>query len=396
MERNAGSSSPRPVARPKQVRPFRTQQSPPCKVGYVRALAVHKRLVRRSYRHLLKQVPVPNHHTAMRDHAQPPCAHSLHIIPTGAPAPGPAQALVDALDRRAAEARLGLSQAHISTQALFTLAVGGRIARVSHPSNLHIPRPVAMVPALGPKQFPNGDDDRVLWVKQQRGKVKGFSRQSRSRLMQRAAAINVRDMKHLPVLLTLTYPNDYPDDPAVYKRHLDAFHTALVREYGKVGTIWKLEFQRRGAAHFHLMPYFKGDTGHTFAFRQWCKRTWYRIVGSGDEKHVDQGAQVTIIQSVRGVQSYMSKYVAKPVEDVEQNVGRWWGVWHAEALPVELVRVALTEAEFYRMRRVFAGVRRSHRVDAPISGRNTGMWLFLAEEEARRALRWLIGGGLQP
>jgi len=252
-----------------------------------------------------------------------------------------------------------------------------------------------MVPALGPKQFPVDEEDRVLWVRKPRGRVKSFSRQSRSRLMQRAAAVNVRDMKHLPVLLTLTYPDDYPDDPAVYKRHLDRFHVAYQREYGKVGTIWKLEFQRRGAAHFHLMPYFLGGIGHTFTFRQWCKRTWYHIVGSGDEKHLDQGAQITLIQSVRGVTSYLSKYVAKQVEDVEQNVGRWWGVWHAEELPVELVRVALTEAEFYRMRRVFAGVRRSHRVDAPISGCHTGMWLFLAEEEARRALRWLIGGGLQ-
>lgn len=337
---------------------------------------------------------MPNYHTASCGHAQPACAIIPHINKTGAPALSPAQPLVSALDRSAAEARLGLSQAHISSPAWFTLAVGGRIARVANPANLHTPRPVAMVPALGPLQFPVDDDARVLWVKKPRGKVKNFSRQSRSRLMQRAAAVNVRDMAHLPVLLTLTYPKDYPDDPAVYKRHLDRFHVAYQRGYGKVGTIWKLEFQKRGAAHFHLMPYFPDGTAHTFAFRQWCKRTWYRIVGSGDEKHLDQGAQITKIQSVRGVQSYMSKYVAKPVEDVEQDVGRWWGVWHPEELPVELVRVALTEAEFYRIRRVFAGVRRSHRVDAPISGRNTGMWLFLGEEEARRALRWVMGGNV--
>lgn len=251
-----------------------------------------------------------------------------------------------------------------------------------------------MVPALGPKEFPLDDDDRVLWVKRPRGKVKNFSRQSRSRCLQRTASINLRDMEHLPVMLTLTYPKVYPDDPTVYKRHLDAFHTAFVREWGKVAVLWKLEFQKRGAPHFHLMPFFKDGTGGTFAFRQWGKRTWYRIVNSGDEKHLDQGAQVERMRSPRMAMAYFGKYVAKVVDDVEQNVGRWWGIWHAGELPVTLVRVALTQAEFYKVRRVFAGVRRSHRVDAPISGRNTGMWLYLTEEEARRVLRWLLEGAI--
>ena len=294
------------------------------------------------------------------------------------------------LGRSQAEARLGLSQAHISIPAHFIFAVGGRLAKIANPDNLHTPRPVGMVPALGPKQHPVDDDDWVLWVKRSRGLVSGFSRQSRVRMMQKLATINLRKLAYLPVMCTLTYPGVFPTNPAEYKRHINAFHVAFQREYGKVGVVWKLEFQARGAAHFHLLLYFGDDTGLRYAFRSWAKRVWYRIVASGDERHLEQGAWVDVIKSPRGVQSYISKYVAKVVGDVERNVGRWWGVWSWASLPVELVKVVLGPAEFYRLRRVFAAVRRSHGVDAVISCRNTGLWLFMGEDESRRVLDWLL------
>lgn len=268
------------------------------------------------------------------------------------------------------------------------------MAKIAYPDNLHTTRPASMQIVPGATKVDPPDDSpagQAVWEKKPRGKVRNFSRQSRIRMMQKLAQINMRDMKYLPVMCNLTYPEAYPDDPEVYKRHLDRFHMAFLREYGPVGVVWKLEFQKRGAAHFHLLLYFNDDTPLKFAFRQWCKRTWYRIVGSEDANHLDQGAWVKVIDSPRGVQSYISKYVAKVVDDVQQNVGRWWGVWSASSLPVQVVKVVLTAAEFFKVRRVFAGVRRSHHVDACISSRNTGLWLFLGEEEARRVLIWLTG-----
>ena len=241
-----------------------------------------------------------------------------------------------------------------------------------------------------------------MWEKKKRGLVEGFSRQSRIRMMQRIAEVNHRDMLTLPVMVTLTYPGEYNSDPSSYKAHLNAFHTRLTRRYGKVALVWKLEFQKRGAPHFHFLIYFDssinifGDGRHTpdcECFRCWLAASWYAIVGSGDMRHyyfLRSGRTVELLRSVRGIQSYVSKYVAKVVSGVEQHVGRWWGVWAWASMPVELVKVMLGPTEFYRLRRVFAGVRRSHDVQANIAARNTGLWLFLCEEEARRVLDWLL------
>lgn len=326
----------------------------------------------------------------------PPPLQPASLVPGGkrsASGPGGGGGSASPLGRPQAELRLGLSQAHISSPAHFVFAVGGRIAKLSNPNCLHTSRPPTLQIVPGAvREFPTDTSGpgSVVWEKKKRGLVEGFSRQSRIRMMQKLAGVNHRDMKYLPVMCTLTYPGVFPTNPAEYKKHLDRFHVELLREYGPIGVVWKLEFQVRGAAHFHLLLYFDDDTPLKFAFRQWCKRTWYRIVGSNDSAHLDQGAWVEPIKTPRGVQSYISKYVAKVVDGVKQNVGRWWGVWSWSSMPVELVEVLITQPEFYRLRRVFAGVRRSHDVSASIAARNTGLWLFMCEEEARRVLDWVL------
>lgn len=306
------------------------------------------------------------------------------------------------LGRSQAELRLALSQAHISPPAFLTFSVGGRLAELSNPDCLHTPRPVAMVPVPGAvKRYPIDEDDKVVWAKKKRGTIKGFSRQSRIRMMKKLARVNHRDMKHFPVMCTLTYPGEFPTDNNIYKVHLDTFHKRFERRWGKVGIVWKLEFQARGAAHFHLLIYFNGSVdifGDGYhkdgcgCFRCWVAEAWYGIVGSGDERHLwflRTKRTVEALRSVRGVQSYVSKYVAKVV-DGSQEVGRWWGVWDWHLMPVTMVRVMLGPAEFYRLRRVFAGVRRSHDVDVSIAARRNGLWLFLDEEQTRKALDWLL------
>jgi hypothetical protein len=57
-------------------------------------------------------------------------------------------------------------------------------------------------------------------------------------------------------MLTLTYPGDWlavaPNGEAV-KRHLAALAKRYERVWGEpLVCIWKLEFQARGAPHFHL------------------------------------------------------------------------------------------------------------------------------------------------
>jgi hypothetical protein len=65
-----------------------------------------------------------------------------------------------------------------------------------------------------------------------RGRIKGFSRASRRSLLRRMASVNrtaFRAFKGRLLFTTLTYPTDYPGDPAVCKRHLEAFGKRLER-----------------------------------------------------------------------------------------------------------------------------------------------------------------------
>jgi hypothetical protein len=58
-----------------------------------------------------------------------------------------------------------------------------------------------------------------------RDRVRGFSRTSRTNFLRRLASINrsaFRAFRGRMIFVTLTYPKQYPEDPALCKRHLKA------------------------------------------------------------------------------------------------------------------------------------------------------------------------------
>lgn len=159
-----------------------------------------------------------------------------------------------------------------------------------------------------------------------RGKVTGFSKKSRLRLLKRMGQVNKSE---LPLFVTLTYPAEFPNDKSVYKADLDKFIKRLVYRFPKVAGFWRLEFQKRGAPHYHLLiwglPYSK-------AIQKFISYLWYMTVKSGDEKHLQAGTQVQRVRSWRGVMSYASKYMAKEM-NFGQECGRVWGCFNAGHIP---------------------------------------------------------------
>jgi hypothetical protein len=114
----------------------------------------------------------------------------------------------------------------------------------------------------------------------------------------------------------------------VYKAHLHAFFMALKSYFPEYGSIWKLEYQRRGAAHYHCFLY-----GVSLeAAQELIPRLWYQVVGSNDENHLlfHQGKLknsrpcVEEVRTWHGVKSYASKYLSK-VPRGDQESGRYWG-----------------------------------------------------------------------
>lgn len=178
-----------------------------------------------------------------------------------------------------------------------------------------------------------------------RGQVKGFSRASRKRLMDWLNAID-RGAVSVALFVTLTYPSTWPDAWQVWKRHLDTFLKRFKRQFPSTSIVWRLEFQKRGAPHFHLLVF-----GVERVDAAWLSQAWYEIVGSGDEKHLKAGTQVQAVRDFRGVLAYASKYIGKASEDAI-DCGRIWGVIGREVLPVRLVQLVLPWADYFNVRRL--------------------------------------------
>lgn len=211
-----------------------------------------------------------------------------------------------------------------------------------------------------------------------RGKVKVFSKSARRRLLRKMAQLK-RDA--LPLFVTLTYPDIFSDNPADWKRDLDVFGKRIRREHSEVAIIWRMEVvpRRSGenagglAPHFHLLVW-----GADYkAMREWLPMAWYGVVASGDKKHLSAGTSVEKIRSQKGVMYYASKYIAKEVAmQIEDGVGRWWGVIGKDNLPVsEVVTIVLEVWQAIKATRL---------------GRKM---LGMSGKDLHYGLTWVISGG---
>jgi hypothetical protein len=167
----------------------------------------------------------------------------------------------------------------------------------------------------------------------------------------------------LPAFVTLTFPEFYPTVQRA-KRDLDTFVKRLVRQFPDASGVWKLEPQKRGAPHFHLLVW-----GASFReLLAFVPDAWYQVVGSDDPNHLawhkgllGNSPCVQQVDSQRGVFWYASKYMSKEVGIMFSDWGRWWGVFHRDNLPLgEVVNMEVTEEkaiEFIRYMRRFAHIR---------------------------------------
>lgn len=184
-----------------------------------------------------------------------------------------------------------------------------------------------------------------------RGKCQGFYGKSRHRFQILCASL---DRKALPLFVTLTYPQFWPDDNQDWKHHLNVFSMRLARKYPGSSFIWKMEFQERGAPHFHLLLF-----GTGFVPYQWIARVWWEICGTGDEDHLKAGTSVQKARSFNGVMSYVGKKYLGKTELMPAGVdcGRLWGVYGRQNLPrsrvVEVECTKRTHLRFHRLLRRF-------------------------------------------
>lgn len=173
----------------------------------------------------------------------------------------------------------------------------------------------------GDHKYPS--ERHVKPVGGRRGKITEYSDASRWRLQLRLAAF-LREQLANALFITLTYPAAYPE-PQEAKRQLPAFIKRIRRRWPQACVIWRMEFQERGAPHFHLLV-----LGVRFIPHQAVAEWWYEVVGSGDARHLNAGTEVRRVRSAKHAIWYIAKYMAKDDQsgqfNEDRDVGRFWGI----------------------------------------------------------------------
>lgn len=188
--------------------------------------------------------------------------------------------------------------------------------------------------------------------------------------------INATDVE-FHSMITLTYPADFPANGATVKEDLRVYNQWLRGRF-KTEILWFLEFQKRGAPHFHVLletkeitPEMRRDAG-----LKWVQRVitsdWFmacfRVFNHGKEIEFDWQAYKTevakiakvqfhdtfwqLAKSENGMRNYAAKYAAKEYQKQPPKhyteVGRFWGC-SSGVKPKEITEVDTCEEDIRAM-----------------------------------------------
>lgn len=188
-----------------------------------------------------------------------------------------------------------------------------------------------------------------------RGKIEHFSKRSRKRLLEMCARLDLaRIVSEMPVIfVTLTYAAQFPSTEQS-KQHLRAFLERIRRIAPDASGVWRLEYQERGAPHYHLIFF-----NLPYVPKRELQSMWGEIVGlqfwdRTGEKLRPPMTRIEAIRNPRHAMAYVSKYVAKHEDSGSDSgfndvpylhAGRFWGIFNREKLPfAEVVSVILAAA----------------------------------------------------
>lgn len=174
--------------------------------------------------------------------------------------------------------------------------------------------------------------------------VNKFSQKSRSRMLDKFRRMRKEEL-NLPFFITLTYHrNEMRGDVA--KKHLNTFFQRFRRLCGKnekFRYFWKMEKQKRGAIHFHLMFFpppsmfpdgwnssekIKGKKETTMQneyLKLRISAAWNEIAEPLDNLHLKAGTNCRPVFSWRMCTGYLAKYMEKEVSESQFSESRITG-----------------------------------------------------------------------
>lgn len=172
----------------------------------------------------------------------------------------------------------------------------------------------------------------------QKGKINSFSKRSRSKIQRKAANC-------WPLLISqfcLTYGRfNVPNSGRASKKHLDNWLHRLRRLTNNCAYLWILEFQGRGAAHYHVflsIPVSK-------EMQSKLTQAWIEVTGAEGQdianmRKVHQSKKNWIPWDMKKggyLTKYLSKSSQKEVPESFQDVGRFWATSRNLSTPFEVL-----------------------------------------------------------
>jgi len=192
--------------------------------------------------------------------------------------------------------------------------------------------PVVEISANGMRVSQRISSAVKIKVSSRRSVVMGLSSDARRRMCEFLSSVDwgqITASKHISrrsaFFFTLTYADSWGKNPLVWKQHLENFFYRVQYRFPSVGFVWRLEFQKRGAPHFHIICNIGDRKIAVSEMRVLVRKLWAGVIKK-DENEADDVRG--LFGSGSSVSAYVSKYCGK---DDSQNhhvpSGRCWGVW---------------------------------------------------------------------
>lgn len=169
----------------------------------------------------------------------------------------------------------------------------------------------------------------------QRGRIYQMTRQSVDRLM---FVLRETDMS-LESMIVLTFGSMYPKSGQSAKASVNRWLSWLRYHAPEVRYLWVMEFQKRGAPHFHiLLNYGVVEDERDLYAGRWSSAALSGIVGKEDDRYQELWMKIFRVHKhhrqwqnkkekdgiVRYMSSYLAKSYQKKIPKDYQDVGRWW------------------------------------------------------------------------
>ena len=157
--------------------------------------------------------------------------------------------------------------------------------------------------------------------------IQSFSKNSRSRLIKLFAQTSFRAYSKM-YFITLTYHDDFPQEFKAFKIQLDRFLKMLRRLDANLAWIWRLEFQERGAPHYHLILFWHKNSSKLSesTLRKWISEAWLKHKSCRCEDCQRYSVKLNEMDTFKKGFNYVCKYSAKiDLNSKPVSSGRIWG-----------------------------------------------------------------------